>query len=101
MNCVLSFIVRKNAWGQFHQCSTRSFYVRKLRAQIFCAYVLGFYFTGARLLAQAARRTLVKWTPDLLERDKIWFSSSTAHVYLGRLFNCCHFLSWSMSWKAG
>jgi hypothetical protein len=28
-----------------------SFYVRKLRAQLFCAYILGLYFTGARLLA--------------------------------------------------
>ncbi len=41
-----------NSWGQFHQHSTHSFYVRKLRAQLFCAYVLGLYFTGARLLAQ-------------------------------------------------
>ncbi len=39
-------------WGQFHQHSTRSFYVRKLRSQLFCAYVLSLYFTGARLLAQ-------------------------------------------------
>jgi hypothetical protein len=39
-------------WGQFHQRSKHSFYVRKLRAQLFCAYVLGLYFTGARLLAQ-------------------------------------------------
>ncbi len=38
--------------GQFHQCSMRSFYVRKFCAQLFCAYVLGLYFTGARLLAQ-------------------------------------------------
>ncbi len=30
----------------------RSFYVRKLQAQLFCAYILGLYFTGARLLAQ-------------------------------------------------
>ncbi len=35
--------------GQFHQRSTRSFYVRRLRAQLFCGYVLGLYFTGARL----------------------------------------------------
>jgi hypothetical protein len=41
--------------GQFHKHSTRSFYVRKLGAQLFCAYVLGFYFTGARLLAQKLR----------------------------------------------
>ncbi len=38
--------------GQFHQHSIHSFYVRKLRAQLFCAYILGLYFTGARLLAQ-------------------------------------------------
>jgi hypothetical protein len=29
-----------------------SFYVRKLRTQLFCAYVLGLYFTGVTLLAQ-------------------------------------------------
>ncbi len=42
-------------WGQFHQCSTCSFYIRKLRAQLFCAYDLGLYFIGARLLAQKLR----------------------------------------------
>jgi hypothetical protein len=45
----------KSIWGQFHQHSTRSFYVRKLHAQLFCAYILGLYFTGARLLAQKLR----------------------------------------------
>jgi hypothetical protein len=29
-----------------------SFYARKLRSQVFCASVLGLYFTGAKLLAQ-------------------------------------------------
>ncbi len=29
--------------------------VRKLRVQLFCAYVLGLYFTGARLLVQKLR----------------------------------------------
>ncbi len=38
--------------AQFHQHSTHSFYVSKLGAQLFCAYILGLYFTGARLLAQ-------------------------------------------------
>ncbi len=38
--------------GQFHQCYTRSFYIPKLRAQLFCAYVLGLYFTSVSLLAQ-------------------------------------------------
>ena len=33
----------------------RSFYVRELRVQIFCANILGLYFTGARLLAQKLR----------------------------------------------
>jgi hypothetical protein len=41
--------------GQFHQCSTSSFHVIKLRLQLFCAYVLGLFFTGARLLAQKLR----------------------------------------------
>ncbi len=36
--------------GQFHQLSTRSFYVCKLQMQHFCAYILGLYFTGTRLL---------------------------------------------------
>ncbi len=44
-----------DSWGQFHQRSTRSFYIHKLRTQLFCAYVLGFYSTGARLLAQKLR----------------------------------------------
>ncbi len=38
--------------AQFHQHSMCSFYVRKVRAQIFCAYILGLYFTGTGLLAQ-------------------------------------------------
>jgi hypothetical protein len=38
--------------GQFHQCSTHSFYIRKLRMQLFCAYVLGLYFTEVSLPAQ-------------------------------------------------
>ncbi len=38
--------------GQFHQRSMRSFYVCKLRPQLFCAYVLGLYFTGVSLPAQ-------------------------------------------------
>ncbi len=39
----------------FRQLSTPNFYVRKFCAQLFCAYVLGLYFTGARLLAQKLR----------------------------------------------
>ncbi len=45
----LDFLSRN--WGQFHQRSTRSFYVRKLRTQLFCAYLLALYSTGVRLLA--------------------------------------------------
>ena len=37
----------------------RSFYVHKFHAQLFCAYILGLYFTGARLLAQKLR--LERW----------------------------------------
>ncbi len=48
----LSYSLSLTTWGQFHQHSTCSFYVRKLFAQLFCAYILGLYFTGARLLAQ-------------------------------------------------
>ncbi len=41
--------------AQFHQRSACSFYVRKLRMQLFWAYTLGLYLTGARLLAQKLR----------------------------------------------
>ncbi len=41
--------------GQFHQRSTRSFYVRQLRTQLFCTYGLGLYFTGVSLPAQKLR----------------------------------------------
>ncbi len=41
--------------GQFHHRSMCSFYKRKLRAQLFCAYILGLYFTGIRLLVQKLR----------------------------------------------
>jgi hypothetical protein len=37
--------------SQFHQRYTRSFYVRKLRAQLFCAYILALYSIGVRLMA--------------------------------------------------
>ncbi len=46
--------------GQFHQRSTRSFYIRKLRAKLFCAYVLALYFTGVSLPAQKLHVKLVK-----------------------------------------
>jgi hypothetical protein len=46
------FMIFLSSWGQFHQRSTHSFYVCKLCAQLFCAYVLGLYFTGASLLVQ-------------------------------------------------
>ncbi len=39
-------------WGQFHQHSTCSLYVHKLRGQLFCAYILGLYFTGVSLAVQ-------------------------------------------------
>jgi hypothetical protein len=42
----------RSTWGQFHQPSTRSFYVCKLRTQLFCAYILGLYFTSISLPAQ-------------------------------------------------
>jgi hypothetical protein len=45
----------EESWGQFHQRSTHSFCVRKLRAQLFYAYISGLYFTGARLLVQKLR----------------------------------------------
>ncbi len=41
--------------GQFHQCSTRSFFIRKLLSQFFCAYVSGLKVTGVSLVAQKLR----------------------------------------------
>jgi hypothetical protein len=58
----MAFLNALAARGQFHQCSTCSFYVRKFCAQLFCAYILGLYFTGARLLMH---RMLVKLSPAL------------------------------------
>ncbi len=49
------FAEHKENTGQFYQCSTCSFYLGKLRAQLFCAYILGLYFTGTRLLGQKLR----------------------------------------------
>ncbi len=54
--------------GQFHQCSTCSFYVHKLRAQLFCAYVLGLYFTDVSLLVQKLRENVDKIEPRLGNR---------------------------------
>ncbi len=51
--------------GHFHQSSMHSFYARKLRAQSFCAYILGLYFTGARLLGQKLRvEHWLNWTKE-------------------------------------
>jgi hypothetical protein len=47
--------IKAESRGQFHQHSTRSFYVRKLHAQLFCAYVLGLCFTVVSLPAQKLR----------------------------------------------
>jgi hypothetical protein len=45
----------RDTWAQFRQRSTHNFYVRKFHVQLFCAYVLCLYYTGARLLAQKLR----------------------------------------------
>jgi hypothetical protein len=61
------FTMSPSFLGQFHQRSTCSFYIRKFCGQLFCAYILGLYFIGARLLAQKLRLehwwnwTLVVW----------------------------------------
>ncbi len=49
------FLSTLDTRGQFHQRSTHSFYVRKLCVQLFCAYVLGLYFTGVSLPEQKLR----------------------------------------------
>ncbi len=43
---------RSGGQGSIHQHSTCSLYVCKFRSQLFCACVLGLYFTCSRLLAQ-------------------------------------------------
>jgi hypothetical protein len=49
---------------QYHQHSTCSFYVRKLHAQLFCAYILGFVLYWRKTVgAKAAGRMLVKLNP--------------------------------------
>ncbi len=53
-----------DSWGQFHQRSTRSFYICKLCVELFCAHILGLYFTGARLLAHKLH--LERWWNWLL-----------------------------------
>ncbi len=50
--CYNDIIKTKKSGVNFYQHSKRSFYVRKLRALLLCAYVLGLYFTGVNLLAQ-------------------------------------------------
>jgi hypothetical protein len=48
-----SYLFDYTTRGQFHQRSTHSFYVRKLHAQLFCAYALGLFFTGVSLLGKS------------------------------------------------
>ncbi len=57
--------------GQFHQRSTHSFYVRKLCAQLFCAYIFSLYFTSVSLMAQKLR---IKrwWNWAQVEKKKKW-----------------------------
>ncbi len=81
---------------QFHQCSTHSFYVRKLCMQLFCDYVLGFYFTGARLLAQ--KLSVEHWWnwPSVVLRQSYWRTAKSERVehifYLWILIKLCVFL---------
>jgi hypothetical protein len=55
INNVTQFWIIFDTSAQFHQHFTGSFYVRKLCTQLFCAYIVGLYFTGARLLVQMLR----------------------------------------------
>jgi hypothetical protein len=50
--CLKLLFAYVDFWVQFHQHSTCSFYISKLRTQLFCAYFLGLYFTGISLPAQ-------------------------------------------------
>ncbi len=76
-----SSVWRRVSRGQFYQCSMRSFYVRKLRMQLFLC--LGFRFvlywhktTGAK----AACRTLMKLSPGHhVSRYKLIFWSRPLH----------------------
>ncbi len=48
--------------SQFHQPFTHGFFVRKFCAKLFCTYILGLKFFGARILALCAHKMLVKLT---------------------------------------
>ncbi len=69
------------SWGQFHQHSTRSLYVCKLRPQLFCAHILGLYFTGVSLPAQ---KLCVErwWNWPLVRRNGVgkWLKTTEAQV---------------------
>ncbi len=56
-------------WCLFHQRSMRSFYVQKLLAKLFCAYVLGLDFPGARLFAQKLHKERW-WNWPLVSQSK-------------------------------
>ncbi len=75
------------ARGQFHQRSTRSFYICKFRAQLFCAYVLGLYFTGARLLAQKLH--VLSWW-NWLSSVK-WSANTSSWKVKGAKLDCDNF----------
>ncbi len=70
--------------SQFGQHFARNFFVRKLRTQLFCAYVLGLYFTGVSLPAQKLR--VERWWNQA--KESIW---PTFWAQLFRTF-CVHLI---------
>jgi hypothetical protein len=54
----------KNSWVQFHQRSTRSFYVCNLREAFLCLHFRFLLYWRKTVGAKAARKTLVKLSPE-------------------------------------
>jgi len=78
---------RRDTRGQFHQRSTCSFYICKFRTQLFCAYVLGLYFTVVRLLVQKLPvERWWNWTPGSISPTSYRQAKSVRASYL-----CLHF----------
>jgi hypothetical protein len=54
-------VILRDYRAQFHQRSMCSFYVCTLRSQLFCTFILGLYFTGAK----AGPRLMMKLNPGV------------------------------------
>ncbi len=81
-----------SSWGQFHQHSIRSFYVRNLRMQLFCST-----FQVCTLLgAKATRGMLMKLSPDCTAQSSN-FLGGYKFVYL--LYGILSFVTFHIKLK--